>query len=246
MSAFAHIKASQSAMKNRGERFCFDLVLAACALFTVLTALAMPFYAGGTSMDAHSVGYHFWLNFFSDLGRTTARNGAPNATAALLFKIALSAAGAALATFHLTLARALWRTATARALLADCAIIAVAACGVAAGTCFCGVAINTADLASYRHGFFVVWAFRFFLLASLCAGAVISKRPEFPRLLVKLVGVFAILLFAYLLLIWRGPNTDTALGLAIQATSQKIVVYAAVGCVAAQAWVMRGLERRGI
>ena len=233
-------------MKSRGERFCFDLVLVACALFVVLTALAMPFYAGGTSIDAHSTGYHFWLNFFSDLGRTKARNGAPNATAALLFQLALSAAGAALALFHLTLARALWRTATARALLADCAIAAVAVCGVLAGACFVGVALNTADLASYRHGFYVVWAFRFFLLAALCSGAVISKRPAFPRLLVKSVGVFAALLFAYLLLIWRGPNTDTALGLAIQATSQKIVVYAAVGCVAAQAWVMRGVERREI
>lgn len=228
-----------SSRRSNGERAGFTFALIACALFVVLTALAMAFYPGGTSLDARSAGYHFWLNFFSDLGRTMARNGAPNSTAAPLFKIALIAAGAALAIFHLALARALWRTSPQRALLADCAILALAACGVAAGFCFAQVAIYTADLAPYQHGFYVLWAFRFFLLASLFSGAIVAKRPAFPRALVWLVVAFSVLLFAYLLLIWRGPAPDTEIGLAIQATSQKIVVYAAILCVGAQAWTMR-------
>lgn len=232
-------------MESHWESLLFKIVLGACALFVLLTALAMPFYPGGTSLDPQSAGYHFWLNFFSDLGRTTARNGAPNPIAALLFKGALSAAGAALAVFHLTLAHALWRTSARRALLADCATVTLTACGVAAGFCFVSVALDTADLKPYLHGFYVVWAFRFFLLASLTLGFLVSKRPAFPRFMTRLVGVFAALLFAYLLLIWRGPNTDSALGLAIQATSQKIIVYAAVGCVAAQAWAMRRVVDNG-
>ncbi len=221
------------------ERASFDFALLACAVFLVLTTLAMAFYPGGTSIDAASNGYHFWLNFFSDLGRTRARNGAPNPVAAPLFRVALSAAGAALAIFHLGLARTLWRSANKRALLADCALVALGAGGVAAGACFVGVALNTADLRPYLHAFYVVWAFRFFLLASLLAGAIVAKRPLFPRALVWFVGAFAALLFAYLLLIWRGPPTTTATGLAIQATSQKLIVYAAIACVGAQSWVMR-------
>ena len=231
--------------RSNWEQLSFSCVLLACALFVVLTALAMAFYPGGTSLDQSSAGYHFWLNFLSDLGRTMARNGAPNAVAAPLFKIALTAAGAALAIFHLTLARALWRSVQTRALPADCAMVALAACGAFAGACFVGVAMNTADLAPYRHGFYVLWAFRFFLLASLCSGVIVSRRPAFPRVLVWRVGAFAVTLFAYLCLIWRGPTTDTEIGLAIQATSQKIVVYAAVLCVGAQAWAMKRVADLG-
>ena len=197
---------------TRWERASFYFALLACAVFLVLTTLAMAFYPGGTSLDAASRGYHFWLNFFSDLGRTHGRDGAANTIAAPLFKIALSAAGAALAIFHIGLARALWRSAEKRELLADCAIVTLGAGGVAAGACFVGVAQNTADLQPYLHGFYVVWAFRYFLLASLLSGFVVRRRPQFPRALVWLVGAFAALLFAYVLLIWRGPpSTDTEL-----------------------------------
>lgn len=220
------------------ERASFGFALIACATFLMLTTLAMAFYPGGTALDPDSHGYHFWLNFFSDLGRTTARNDAPNPLAAPLFKAALSAAGAALAIFHLGLARVLWRSANTRALLADCALVLLGAGGVIAGACFVGVALNTADLRPSLHLSYVIWAFRFFLLASLISGAIVRKRPLFPRALVWLVGAFAALLFAYVLLIWRGPSTETGSGLAIQATSQKLIVYAAVACVAAQSWVM--------
>ena len=223
---------------TRLERAIFACALIACAAFLILTTLAMLFYPGGTALDASSHGYHFWLNFFSDLGRTVARNGAPNPVAAPLFKAALSAAGAALAVFHFGLARALWRSAAKRVLLVDCAIVLLGAGGVAAGADFVGVALSPANLQPHFHAVYVVWAFRFFLLASLLSGAVVRKRPLFPRALVWLVGAFAALLFAYLLLIARGPATTTPGGLAIQATSQKIIVYAAVACVAAQSWVM--------
>lgn len=225
------------------ERASFTLALIASAIFVVLTTLAMAFYPGGNSIDSDSAGYHFWLNFFSDLGRTVARNGAPNPIAAPLFKAALSAAGAALTIFHLGLARALWRSATERALLADCAIMAMGASGIVAGFCFVGVALNTANLQPYLHAAYVVWAFRFFLLASLISGAIVSKRPAFPRAMLWCIGAFAALLFAYLLLIWRGPDPTTQTGLAIQATSQKLIVYAAVACVSAQSWVMQRADK---
>ena len=231
-----------SSLRARPTRAAFSLALLACAAFVVLTALAMLFYPGGTALDDKSVGYHFWFNFFSDLGRTRARNGAANPVAAPMFKAALSAAGAALAIFHLGLARVLWASAPRRALPADCALMALGASGALAGACFVGVALSPANLQPHFHAVYVVWAFRFFLLSSILSGAIVRKRPAFPRALVWLVGAFALLLFAYLLLIWRGPSPATELGLAVQATSQKIIVYAAVLCVAAQSWVMRKFE----
>lgn len=224
------------------ENAIFGFALLACATFLILTTLAMAFYPGGTALDPNSLGYHFWINFFSDLGRTVARNNAPNPVAAPLFKAALSAAGVALAIFHLGLARALWRSAGKRALLADCAIILMGASGLIAGACFVGVALNPSNLRPELHLSSVIWAFRFFLLASIVSGLIVRKRPAFPRALIWLVSVFAVLLFAYVLLIWRGPSTETETGLAIQATSQKLIVYAAVACVAAQSWVMRKMS----
>ena len=217
----------------------FELALIACGAFVVLTGLAMRFYPGGTALDSGSVGYHFWSNFFSDLGRTHARNGAPNRVSSLLFQCALSAAGAALAIFHLGLARLLWTGALRRALGADCAIVGLGACGAAAGVCFVGVALKTADVAPYWHAFYVVWAFRFFLAASLFSASVISAQKRFPRALAWITAVFTVLLLAYLVLIARGPSPATLRGLMIQATSQKLIVYAAIASVGAQAWMAR-------
>ena len=143
------------------ERAIFAFALLACAAFLLLTTLAMAFYPGGTALDDSSHGYHFWINFFSDLGRTTARNHAPNPIAAPLFKAALSAAGAALALFHVGLARTLWRSASQRAPFADAAIVLMGASGVVAGACFVGTALNTADVHPELHLSFVIWAFRF-------------------------------------------------------------------------------------
>ena len=49
-------------------------------------------------------------------------------------------------------------------------------------------------------------------------------------------AVFAVLLVAYVVLITTGPSTETANGLKIQATAQKVVVYAVIVSVFIQAW----------
>ena len=213
--------------------------MGACALFVLLTGLAMLVYPGGTALDDESVGYHFLLNFFSDLGRVHARNGAANPLASALFKGALSAAGAALAIFHIGLARLLWRAAPRRSVGADCARVLGAVGGALAGVCFVGVAFETADVQPHWHAFSVVWAFRFFLLAALSLSFATLKTPAHPRTSVRVAGVFTALLFGYLVLIWRGPAPATHSGLIVQATAQKIIVYAALASVGFQAWTAR-------
>jgi len=60
------------------------------AQYIILTAVAMLFYAGGTMIDPLSPGYHFWGNFFSDLGRVIALSGAPNVVSFTIFTISAS------------------------------------------------------------------------------------------------------------------------------------------------------------
>ena len=118
----------------------FDLVIVGCLGFVVLTALAMLVYPGGTGSDAMTRGYSFFTNFFSDLGRTQARNGEPNTMAAPLFFIALSGAGAVLIAFSVAFARFFTRTRLDRALATLGALA-----GVVAGACFIGVAFTPAN-----------------------------------------------------------------------------------------------------
>lgn len=212
----------------------FDFVLALASLFLVATTLAMVVYPGGTALDSNSAGYHFWLNFFSDLGRTQARNGVPNAWAAALFTAGLCCAGAALALFSIGFAGLFWDGLGPRV-----AGVLGAVTSVLAGMCFAGVAVNPANINGYAHAVCVVWAFRFFLVSSLSFCLVILRQNLYPRALAGLFGAFTALLFAYLLLIARGPEPDSLSGLIIQATGQKIIVYAAIGCVGVQTLAAR-------
>ncbi len=76
--------------------------------YVVVTAIAMFFYPGGSNADPsggpYTVGYDFFGNYFSDLGRTIAINGAANPIASLLYYIANVVYGASLIPFFLTIA----------------------------------------------------------------------------------------------------------------------------------------------
>lgn len=217
----------------------FGGVLILATLFIVATSLAMAVYPGGTALNSSEIGYHFWLNFLSDLGRTRARNGASNALASLLFTFGLCCAGAALAVFSVGFAALFWNGLGQRV-----AGAMGATTGVLAGVCFAGVAINPANINGYTHAVYVVWAFRFFLLSSLCFSLVIVRQNLYPRALAGIFAVFTALLFAYLLLLARGPDTDSLRGLMIQAIGQKLIVYAAIACVGAQALCARRFVMR--
>ena len=57
--------------------------------FVILSTIAMASYPGGTPWDPTAVGYTFWQNALSDLGRTVAYNGQGNPIASPLFNSAL-------------------------------------------------------------------------------------------------------------------------------------------------------------
>lgn len=59
--------------------------------------------------------------------------------------------------------------------------------------------------------------------------------PEFPRRFAYVFGAFALLLAGYVTLITAGPSAATSQGAAIQATAQKIIVYASIITVLVQA-----------
>ena len=111
--------------------------------------------------------------------------------------------------------------------------------GVLSGLYFVRIALTPANVDGYAHAVYVLWAFRFFLLSALLFNAIIMRQNRYPRAHAWTFGAFTVTLFGYLILIWRGPDTDTLRGLMIQATCQKIIVYAAIASIGAQAWMAR-------
>ncbi|PKN91458.1 MAG: hypothetical protein CVU44_19055 [Chloroflexi bacterium HGW-Chloroflexi-6] len=211
----------------------FDIVLWACGLFALLTVLAMFFYPGGTFSDPATIGYSFFENFFSDLGMTVSHAGQPNPIANSLFTLALTLVGIGLMLFFAAFPQFFWRHAGAKKLS-----LIGSAIGIAAGVCFIGVAFTPHNLYLDAHTEFVMWAFRLFPLAVLCY-TVAMRQVGTPRRHQMIFVVFFGLLVAYMLLLEFGPGVDTYSGMLIQAVGQKIIVYASIASVMAQAFGAR-------
>ncbi len=86
-----------------------ELLVAAAAVFLVLTTAAMLAHPGGAKYALGSSGYRFFQNFFSDLGATRTYSGRSNTTSHILFLIALACVGLAMMGFATT-----WRAVAAR------------------------------------------------------------------------------------------------------------------------------------
>lgn len=195
----------------------------------------MLFYPGGTALDEHSRGYEFASNFFSDLGRTVARDGIANPVASKLFFAALFGAGVALGAFFLAFARLFWEGLAQRV-----ATGFGVAFGLASAWNFIGVARFPANLHPSEHVACVFGAFRAFPLAVLCFSIAMAMSRAYPRRGLGIFGAFTLVLVAYLALITVGPAPESAAGLMVQSLGQKAVVYASLAAVGAQSWVARG------
>jgi len=212
---------NSSAVGRQQRPFLFTMF--ACAQFVALTVVAMLFYPGGTFVDPATMGYSFFRNFFSDLGRTHAHSGAPNTVSAILFFVALTVAGLGLATFFLAMRRFFRQDRSAR-LLSRLGSLA----GLVSGLAFVGVAWAPVNLAGALHRLFVQVAFLGFFVAVLSYIGAMLRTRTYPRRYARVCGVFVLLLAAYLLLLFFGPSLWSATGLIINATGQKIIIYAAL------------------
>lgn len=220
------------------RRKAFDMVVIACVGFVILTALAMCFYPGGARHNRHAEGYSFFVNYFSDLGRTQALNGAPNSISSPLFSLALGVAGLALALFFVAFATFFWQGFGMRVLCGY-----GSAFGIIAGLCFLGIACTPSNLYPSLHSTFVQWAFKTFLMAAVIYSGVIFSKRDYPRAAVWIFSLFALGLASYVALLMYGPGASTPNGLFIQATGQKLISYAAVISIACQAILARRFER---
>jgi hypothetical protein len=197
-------------------RQIYLIIAVGCALFVVLTFIAMLTYAGG-SVDNHAAhGYSFTHSFLSNLGMVTALSGEPNWVSAVLFFLSLSIAGVCLVIFFFIFPR-LFQSNRIQQVL--CLIGSTF--GVLAGISFVGIAFTPADIARPAHVQFVMWAFRLFPLAVLFYVPVLFMDKSYPKVYAWVFAVFCLMLIGYYLLITQGPDFTSPEGLVIQVVGQK-------------------------
>ena len=213
------------------QKHVYRLVFVGCGLFVLLTIIAMFTYPGGTFTDGTTVGYNFFYNFFSDLGRVTAPNGEPNIVSMILFSTALTLAGIGLVLFFIAFRNFFILDRTGKWVSLIGSIM-----GVATGLCFVLIAFAPYDLFFDIHYQSVFWAFRTFLVAVGIYAYVIFRQNNHPRKYGWIFIVFTLFLAGYIGLLEFGPEATTTSGLVIQATGQKIIVYVSIISVMAQSW----------
>ncbi len=80
-------------------RILLGTALGGALLYIIFIGIGMILYPGGSQVDPNTVGYTFFENSLSDIGRTIALNGEPNLPAMICFFIGTTAFGLSLFTF---------------------------------------------------------------------------------------------------------------------------------------------------
>ena len=199
--------------------------------FLICTTIAMVVYPGGTIQEPFLEHYSFLYNFFSDLGRTRAPDGTPNTWTYSIYIASLIIAGLCTALYFTTLPF-LFKAQTSKKYY-----LAAMGLGVVAGLCYIGIGMNPYNVDYYSHTLYVRAGFISFLFMSLAYAAAIYNEPGFPRKYAIVLLIFACVLCLQVGIMIFGPRSWTSrYALLLQASSQKIVVYAEILCMLYLSW----------
>jgi hypothetical protein len=207
------------------------LLLYVSAQFFVLTLAAMAVFPGGTFHHPEATHYEFTRNFFSDLGATRTFSGRSNWVSEILFTVALGSIGLGLVA-SAGIWKSIGRQAAAFGTLAQ-------SFAILAGLCFVGIAATPWNVLGSPHMFFVKLGFSL-LLGLMSSMVILQVRNGWPVAYIAGNGAYIVVLAVYVWILFYGPSVRTDAGLEFQVVAQKIIVYASILNLAAQAY---GLHR---
>ena len=203
----------------------YILSIIGCLQFIVLTANAMFVYKGGTYVDPSPLGYIFWQNYFSDLGRTVAHSGLTNTISFVLFTIALSLWGITQIPFYITFPTLFKNYPNLKKISISGSIL-----GIISGISYIGIAFTPSDITSSLHDLFVVIGFSFAFFSIILYSYVIFKNDNYPNFYAIILTISAFILSVYFLFLFFTPNSQTPEGLLIYAVGQKFMIYTLLIC----------------
>jgi hypothetical protein len=212
----------------KGARWLLSPVLGS-SLFILLTTIGMLVYDGGTYLDPTTSGYIFTQNYFSDIGRTIARTGAPNLLGQILFTTAAICAGLSIIPFYFKIIKIFPNSRMENKLAQIAAWISIPT-----GIMYSLVGIGPADTMRLLHYGSMFLALIGTITLSILHILIFIRTKYYPKFYVYLYFMLAaIILFFIIFKIWGPPDTYPE-GLIMQVVSQKVTIYSEMIIIAIQ------------
>ena len=209
--------------------------LIALSLFTSFIVIGIIKYPGSTYLDNSTIGYYFFKNFLSDLGRTVTFNGVTNFYSSFFFNNALCIAGLLFSVFYYFLPKFFQQENFFKISIIGSTF------GILSCLCFIGTGLTPADLNLDAHIFFSNYLFYLSFPATLIYSYVIIRSHKINTIYGIGYFAFAICLVSYIFILEFGPAPkESHFGLVFQATSQKIITI----CFVLATWMLsKGIKK---
>ena len=191
------------------------------SIFVIFNTIAMLFYPGGTYLDSSTEGYHFFYNFFSNLGEWTARNGEINTLSAALFNSSLIIFAISYFSFFISFLSLEVKFINSKWLR----FFLVASISVSISSFIFISVFSAEETSKFWHLVFVKMAFRTLFIHAVLQTYIVIKIPKFDQFISFATLGFTILLFLFLIVMDFGPSAHGSQeGLFVQVTAQKTIV----------------------
>ena len=209
--------------------------LIALSLFTSFIVIGIIKYPGSTYLDNSTIGYYFFKNFLSDLGRTVTFNGVTNFYSSFFFNNALCIAGLLFSVFYYFLPKFFQQENFFKISIIGSTF------GILSCLCFIGTGLTPADLNLDAHIFFSNYLFYLSFPATLIYSYVIIRSRKLNTIYGIGYFAFAISLVSYIFILEFGPHpSESDFSLIFQATSQKIITI----CFVLATWMLsKGINK---
>ena len=191
------------------------------SVFVIFNTIAMLLYPGGTYLDSSTEGYHFFYNFFSNLGEWTARNGEINTFSASLFNSSLIIFSLSYFLFFISFLKLEVKYIDSKWLR----FFLVASISVSILSFIFISVFSAEETSKFWHLVFVKMAFRTLFIHAVLQTYIVIKIPKFDQFISFATLGFTILLFLFLIVMDFGPSAHgSPEGLFVQVTAQKTIV----------------------
>jgi hypothetical protein len=210
---------------KKWRKIAFLFIIIGPFQYIIFTAIAMGFYAGGTFKNPNTIGYSFWQNFFSDLGRTIALSGRTNIISFLIFTISALILASSLIFFIIAMP-ILFKSDKLQFNLAQVNIVI----GILAGFfMFCVIFTPWNLFPTVHMTFSKLFSFTS-LIVLILFSVLILKNKTYPNIYGYLYFLIILLALINTLIVAFGPSITNSDGLFLQATTQKVSQYSWLIC----------------
>ncbi|MFX0058416.1 MAG: hypothetical protein ACFE8J_08970 [Candidatus Heimdallarchaeota archaeon] len=180
--------------KNR-KQVPFKLAIFNCIQSLIFTGLAMVFYAGGTFSDPNTVGYIFFGNIFSDLGRFIAHSGESNLISFIIYNTSLFLMGVLLIPFFIALPSLFKREGEGKGLAKTSSFL-----GILVAISMAGASLTPADLYYNIHVTFGFFSFIVLLPLTILYTIAILQNKNYHNRYAYVYVIFAVMQIIFLLI----------------------------------------------